>query len=70
MKYDGPQTWAVMGRCYEALNDLRRAEECYALCARENPTDFDTRLRLAEVLESTNRTEEAIEVVASGIIPS
>jgi len=58
-----------MGRCYQSLRDLQAAEECYLMCAQENPTDFDSRLRLAEILEMTNRKEEAVEIVAAGIPP-
>jgi len=38
------------------------------MCAQENPTDFESRLRLAEILEITNRKEEAVEVIATGIL--
>jgi thioredoxin-like negative regulator of GroEL len=62
-------TWAAMGRCYVSLNDLQQAEECFAMCARENPVDFDSRLRLAEILELTNRKEEALEIVVAGTPP-
>lgn len=55
-----------MGRCYASLNDLPQAEECFAMCAGENPVDFDSRLRLAEILELTNRKEEALEIIAAG----
>ena len=56
-----------MGRCYAVLNELQQAEECYAMCARVNPTDFDSRLRLAEILELTNRKIEAMDIVAAGL---
>ena len=55
-----------MGRCYAVLNEFQQAEECYTMCARVNPTDYDSRLRLAEILELTNRTTEAMEIVAAG----
>jgi hypothetical protein len=58
-----------MGRCYVSLNETQQAEECFAMCARENPTDFDSRLRLAEIYESTNRKNEAREIVDAGITP-
>lgn len=59
-----------MGRCYQSLKDFQAAEECYLMCAQENPTDFESRLRLAEILEITNRKEEAVEVVAGGTLAS
>jgi len=55
-----------MGRCYAALNELQQAEECYIMVSRENPTDFDSRLRLAEVYEQLGRKEEALEVISAG----
>ena len=55
-----------MGRCYAVLNELQQAEECYTMCARVNPTDYDSRLRLAEILELTNRKTEAIEIIVAG----
>lgn len=61
-------TWAAMGRCYTSLNELREAEECFSMCAAENPTDFDSRLRLAEILELTNRKEEALDIIAASNI--
>lgn len=69
-QYNGPMTWAAMGRCYSALHEFAQAEECFTLCANANPSDFDSRLRLAEILESTNRKEEAKEIVDAGISPS
>ena len=60
-------TWAAMGRCYASLNDLRQAEECFAMCATENPSDLDSRLRLAEIFERTHRKVEAMEIIAAGI---
>jgi thioredoxin-like negative regulator of GroEL len=56
-----------MGRCYAVLNELQQAEECYVMCARVNPTDYDSRLRLAEILELTNRKTEAMEIIAAGL---
>jgi tetratricopeptide (TPR) repeat protein len=58
-----------MGRCYESLNETQQAEECFLMCATENPADFDSRLRLAEIYEATNRTEEAMAIVEAGIRP-
>ena len=51
-----------MGRCYAALHEYQQAEDCFRMCARDNPIDYDTRLCLAEVLEATNRKQEALEV--------
>jgi len=36
------------------------------MVSRENPTDFDSRLRLAEVYEQLGRKEEALEVISAG----
>jgi hypothetical protein len=55
-----------MGRCYVNLNELQSAEECFLMCARENPTDFDSRLRLAEIYGSTNRKDEAKQIIDAG----
>lgn len=66
-QYNGPTTWAAMGRCYTAINELQQAEECYVMVAKENPTDFDSRLRLAEIYEQTGRKGEALEVISAGI---
>jgi tetratricopeptide (TPR) repeat protein len=59
-------TWAAMGRCYEALNESQQAQECFLMCATENPADFDSRLRLAEIYEATNRKDEALAIVEAG----
>ena len=58
-----------MGSCYAMLNELQQAEECFTMVARENPADYDTRIRLAEILELMNRKDEAIEIVAAGNAP-
>jgi tetratricopeptide (TPR) repeat protein len=55
-----------LGRCYASLGDLQQAEEVFNMCAKENPRDFETRLNLAEILEKTNRKEQAIEIVEAG----
>lgn len=65
-KYNVPNTWAALGRCYASLADLQQAEECFNMCAKENPRDFETRLNLAEILEKTNRKDQAIEIVEAG----
>jgi tetratricopeptide (TPR) repeat protein len=65
-KYNGPTTWAAMARCYISLSELQQAEECLAMCARENPMDFNSRIRLAEILEASNRKEEALQVLEAG----
>ena len=57
-----------MGRCYVSLKEWDQAEECFCLIARENPVDFDSRLRLAEVYEATDRKDEALQVVEAGIL--
>jgi hypothetical protein len=56
-----------MGRCYEALNETQQAEECFLMCTTENPADFDSRLRLAEIYEATSRKVEAMAIVEAGI---
>jgi len=66
-QYNGPTTWAAMGKCYTAMNELQQAEECYVMVAKENPTDFDSRLRLAEIYERTGRKAEALEVISAGM---
>jgi hypothetical protein len=38
------------------------------MVSRENPTDFDSRLRLAEIYEQTGRKEEALEVISAGTL--
>jgi len=66
IKYNAPNTWAALGRCYALLGDLQQAEECFNMCAKENPRDFETRLNLAEILEKTNRKDGALEMVEAG----
>ena len=65
-KYNAPNTWAALGRCYALLGDLQQAEECFNMCAKENPRDFETRLTLAGILEKTNRKDGATEIVEAG----
>jgi tetratricopeptide (TPR) repeat protein len=62
-------TWAAMGRCYINLQEIQQAEECFQMCTRENPKDFDSRLRLAEIYSSTNRKDEARQIIDDGISP-
>ena len=58
-----------MGRCYSALKEYQQAEECFTLIAKENPVDFDSRLRLAEVYEATDRKDQALQVIEAGTPP-
>jgi len=58
-----------MGRCYAALKEYQQAEECFTLIAKENPVDFDSRLRLAEVYEATDRKDQALQVIDAGTHP-
>lgn len=69
-QFNIPTTWAAMGRCYAALRELQQAEECFALTAKENPVDYDSRLRLAEIYEATDRKEQALQVIEAGLLTS
>jgi general transcription factor 3C polypeptide 3 (transcription factor C subunit 4) len=52
-----------MAKCYVALHEYQAAEECYLMITRENPTDFSSRLHLAELYETTNRPKLALDVI-------
>jgi hypothetical protein len=55
-----------MARSYMLLKELPQAEECLIMCTKENPMDFESRLRLVEIFEATNRKEEALQLLEAG----
>ena len=62
-QYNTHTTWALLGSCHLTLNNLATAESYLLRATYAHPTDFDSRRRLAQIYDLTNRKEKATETL-------
>jgi hypothetical protein len=56
-------TWSLLAQCYITLNNLSEAETYLLRTTTAQPTDYDSRFRLAQIYDLTNRHELASEAL-------
>ena len=57
----------AIGKCYKGLGDIDTAERIYRDIIEKTPETLDVRLFLAELYESTNRKDEALQMMNTEI---
>lgn len=61
--FQTPELWLGMGKAYKAIGEFAQAEDYFDAVLANDPKSTDTMVLLAEVYESTDRREKALEII-------